>query len=240
MSRATGAQWAGREITALSSEPGQARMARAFAAARLHSRIVGWLRAALLLTAVSAVIVLTVMGLYRTFGAALGRLSVGGVSIDGSKIVMDRPRLTGARQDGRSYVITAARAIQDVKHPTLVELVDIDGDIDTADHDPLHLTATAGHYDTEREGLDLTDAVHIHNKQYTVDLHSVQIDFKSGAYKTQEPITIVTNSGSSIVADSASVLDNGKEITFEGHVKSIIRSNGAESGSAKGINGAEP
>jgi len=240
MSRATGAQWAGREIGALSSGPGEARVARAFASARRHSRNVRLLRTALLLSAVASVVVLTAMGLYRTFGSALSRLSVGGVSIDGSKVVMDRPRLTGARQDGRSYVITAARAIQDVKHPTLVELVAIDGDIDTADRDPVHLTAAAGHYDTEREGLDLSDSVHIHNKQYTIDLHSVHIDFKSGAYKTQEPLTVVTNSGSSIVADSAWVLDNGKQITFEGHVKSIIRSTDAASGSAPGVKGDEP
>ena len=215
-------------------------MVRAFAAARRHSRTVRLLRAALLLSALAAVGVLTAMGLYRTFGSPLSRLSVGGVSIDGSKIVMDRPRLTGARQDGRSYVITAARAIQDVKHPTLVELVAIDGDIDTADQDPLHLTAAAGHYDTEHEGLDLSEPVHIHNKQYTIDLHSVHIDFKSGAYKTLEPLTVVTNSGSSIVADSATVIDNGKEIAFEGHVKSTVRPNDAASDAAPNVKGVEP
>lgn len=215
-------------------------MVRAFAAARRHSRTVRLLRAALLLSALAAVAVLTAMGLYRTFGSPLSRLSVGGVSIGGSKIVMDRPRLTGARQDGRSYVITAARAIQDVKHPTLVELVTIDGDIDTANHDPLHLTAAAGHYDTEQEALDLSEPVHIHNKQYTIDLQSVHIDFKSGAYKTLEPLTVVTNSGSSIVADSAIVTDNGKEIAFEGHVKSIIRPNDAASDAAPSVKGAEP
>jgi lipopolysaccharide export system protein LptC len=240
MSRVTGAQWVGRETAALSSGPGETHMAGAFAAARRHSRVVGLLRAALLLSGVAAVVALTAMGLYRTFGSALGRLSVGGVSIDGSKIVMDRPRLTGARQDGRSYVITAAKAIQDVKHPTLVDLVDIDGDIDTADRDPVHLTAAAGRYDTEHEGLDLSGVVHIHNNQYTIDLHSAHIDFKSGAYKTQEPLTVVTNSGSSIVADSALVFDNGKQVEFEGHVKSIIRSNYAESHPAQVVKGAEP
>jgi lipopolysaccharide export system protein LptC len=223
-----------------SSAPDEARILRTFAAARSHSRLVRVLRAVLLLGAVGAVVTLTAMGLYRTFGSPLGRLSVGGVSIDGTKIVMDRPRLTGARPDGRSYVITAAKAIQDVKHPTLVDLVDIDGDIDTADRDPLHLTATAGHYDTEHEGLDLSGVVHLHNTQYTVDLHSVHIDFKTGAYKTQEPVTVVTNTGSSIVADSALVLDNGKEVAFEGHVKSVIRSNDAEAGPAQLVKGAEP
>ncbi len=240
MNRATGAEWAGRGVIALSSAPGEARIARAFAAARRHSRLVRALRAALLLGAVGAVVTLTAMGLYRTFGSPLGRLSVGGVSIDGTKIVMDRPRLTGARPDGGGYVITAVKAIQDVTHPTQVELVDIDGNIDTADRDPLHLTAASGHYDTEREGLDLSGAVHLHNNQYTVELHSAHIDFKTSAYKTQEPVTVVINTGSSIVADTASALDGGKEIAFEGHVKSVIRSNDAESPPAQVVKGAEP
>ena len=240
MNRATGAEWAGRGVIALSSAPGEARIARAYAAVRRHSRLVRTLRAALLLGAVGAVVTLTAMGLYRTFGSALGRLSVAGVSIDGTKIVMDRPRLAGARADGRGYVITAAKAIQDAKQPTQVDLVDIDGNIDTADRDPLHLTAANGHYDTEHEGLDLTGAVHLHNNQYTVELHSVHIDFKTGAYRTQEPVTIVTNTGSSIVADSALVLDSGKEVAFEGHVKSVIRSNEAESAPAQVVKGAEP
>jgi lipopolysaccharide export system protein LptC len=240
MSRATGAQWAGRGVTALSGAPGEARIAQAFAAARRHSRLVRVLRAALLLGAVGAVLTLTAMGLYRTFGSVLGRLSVSGVSIDGTKIVMDRPRLTGARPDGRAYVITAAKAIQDAKHPTLVDLVDIDGEIDVAEHDPLHLTAAGGRYDTEHEGLDLSGAVHLHNKQYTVDLQSVHIDFKTGAYKSQEPVSVVTNTGSSILSDTASVVDNGKEVAFEGHVKSMIRSNDAPTGTAQVVKGAEP
>ena len=240
MGRTTGAQWAGPEVTALSRPPGEARFARAFAAARRHSRLVRLLRAALLLGAVGAVATLTALGLYRTFGSPLRHLSVGGVSLDGTQIVMDRPRLTGARPDGRPYVFSAAKAIQDVKQPTQVNLVDINGDIETADRDPLHLSAATGHYDTEHETLDLFGAVHLRNSQYTIDLQSVHVDMKTGTYNTQEPVTVVTNSGLSIAADSASMRDNGREASFEGRVKSVIRSNAAGPGAAEAIEGAKP
>jgi lipopolysaccharide export system protein LptC len=204
-----------------------ARRARAFVAARRHSALVRVLRVALIVGAVGAILVLIALGLFRTFGSALGRLSIGGVAIDGTKIVMDKPRLTGARQGGDGYVITAAKAIQDVAHPTEVELVEIQGDIGAADHDTLHLSATSGHYDTEHERLELGGVVRFANSRYTVDLKSAHIDFKSGAYTTSDPVTALIGEGNSIVADSASVRDNASVITFEGHVRSIFRAPGA-------------
>ena len=46
---------------------------------------------------------------------------------------MSHPRLTGTRKDGRGYVVNAVKAIQDVAHPTTVELREIDGDVAMAD-----------------------------------------------------------------------------------------------------------
>jgi lipopolysaccharide export system protein LptC len=238
--RAMPAPRVGRTVGSDSIVASEARSARAFAAARRHTWLVRGLRAVFIVGAVGAVAVLTALGLYRTFGAALGRLSIGEVSIDGTKIAMDRPRLTGARADGGSYVIDAAKAIQDIKHPTEVELVAIEGDIVPADHDTLHLTATSGHYDSARESLDLAGVVQLKNNSYTVDLSSAHIDFKSGAYASQAPVTVVTASGASIVADSAQVRDNGKEIMFDGHVRSIIRPNSGNLGAAELIKGGQP
>jgi len=226
---------------ALSSEPvsGPER-ARAFAAARRHSRYVRILRAALILGVAGGVATLVALALYRTFGSALGRLSIGSVSIDGTKITMDRPRLTGARTDGGGYVINAAKAIQDIRNPTDVDLVDIDGDIVPPDRDTMHLTAAAGHYDSSQERLDLSGVVRLKNSSYTVDLRSAHIEFKTGAYSSREPVTVVTSNGASIVADSALARDNGKEIEFEGHVRSLFRPNGGDSTVGEPIKGAQP
>ncbi len=219
---------------------GEARSARAFAAARRHSRLVRALRVALMSGAVGTVVALTALGLYRTFGAALGRLSVSGVSINGTKIAMDNPRLTGARQGGDGYVITAAKAIQDIAHPTEVDLVAIEGDIGAADHDTLHMSASAGHYDTERETLHLSGVVRLRNSRYTIDLSDAQIDFKSGAYASSQPVSVAFGEGNSITADSALARDSGKEITFGGHVRSIFRISDGEGLPANSRQGIQP
>jgi len=236
--RTVGASGRAAELDSVSA--GQARSARAFAAARRHSRLVRILRVALILGVVGGVAALTGLGLYRTFGSALGQLSIGELSIDGTNITMDRPRLTGARPDGGAYVISAAKAVQNIKDPTDVDLVEIDGDIVTPDRDTLHLTATSGHYDSGREQLDLSGVVRLKNSSYSIDLKSAHIDFKTGSYSSREPVTVVTASGASMTADSGSARDNGKEITFEGHAKTTIRPSGADRSVGEPIKGTQP
>ena len=233
-------KWVGGRSKDRTAAAGEARSARAFVLARRHSLLVRILRVALIFGVLGGVATLTALGLYRTFGPVFDRLSVGQVSIDGTKITMERPRLTGARQDGGGYVINAAKAIQDIAHPTQVELVDIDGDIGGANHDTLHLTATKGHYDTEKEALDLSGIVHLRNSSYTVDLKTAHVDFKTNAYDTRDGATVVTASGTSIVADAASVRENAQVITFEGHVKTIIPPHDGNAEEGNDIKGKEP
>ena len=185
----------GRTVAPDSASTGDARSARAFEVARRHSRLVRILRVAFIVGGVGGVVALTGLGLYRTFGGAIGRLSIGDLSVDGTKITMDRPRLTGARPDGGGYVINAAKAIQDVTDPTEVDLVEIDGDIVPANHDTLHLTATSGHYDSSHERIDLFGVVRMKNSSYTIDLRSAHIEFKTGEYSSRDPITVVTTYG---------------------------------------------
>ncbi len=170
----------------------------------------------------------------------MGRLSVGQVSIDGTKITMERPRLTGARENGGGYVINAAKAIQDIAHPTQVELIDIDGDIDGSNHDTVHVTATTGHYDTAKETLDLSGIVRLKNNSYTVDLKTAHVDFKTNAYMTRDGITVVTTSGTSIVADGATVRENAQLITFQGHVKTMIPPRDADADGGNDMRGKQP
>jgi lipopolysaccharide export system protein LptC len=233
-------RWTGGAAGPLASANGEARSARAFAAARRHSLFVRVLRIALIVGVIGGIATLTLLALYRTFGVALGRLSIGEVSIDGSTITMDKPRLTGARRDGDGYVINAAKAIQDLRHPTQVELVAIEGDIGAADHDTLHLSASSGHYDTERESLDLSGVVRLKNSRYTVELRSAHIDFKSGAYTSSEPLTVLIDAGTSITADSGAVRDNAQEVTFEGHVKTLIQPKNGDADAGKTIKGTVP
>ncbi len=208
------------------SAAGEMRSARAFAAAQRHSRLVRALRVALIVGVVGVIAGLAIKTIYRTFGAALPALQVGELSIDGTKITMNHPRLTGARQDGRGYVINAAKAIQDVRRPGQIELAGIDGTIGGADGDTLHVEASSGLYNTGKEAMDLSGVVRLRNSRYTVELKSAHIDFRAGAYSSTDPVNVLIFPASTISSDSASVREGGKEIEFDGHVKSLMRSDG--------------
>ncbi len=223
---ASRADWAARGRGFAASAPApvgrdEARL-RAFAAARRHSRLVRFLRVAAPASVVVAVAALIVGAVFDPFRAKTSGLSIGELSVDGSKVTMGRPKLTGFRRDGRTYVVNAAKAIQDVTRPTLVELRGVDGDLGMADDGSLHITAEVGFYDSVRQSLDLSQEVRIHNSNYDVKLSSANIDFKAGVYRSGEPVTVVMTNGTTISADSALVRDNGQELTFSGHVRSVF------------------
>lgn len=195
---------------------------RAFAAARRHSRLVGFLRVAAPAILVVVAASLIVVAVFHPFRAKIGELSIGELGVDGVKITMERPRLTGVRRDGRAYVVNAAKAIQDVTRPTFVELREVDADLGMADNGSLHITAAVGLYDSAGQSLDLSGDVRIHNSSYDVKLRSANVDIKGGVYRSDEPVTVVIASGATVLADSALARDNGQELTFSGHVKSTF------------------
>ena len=210
------------------------RRARAFVAARRHTALVRALRRAL-----EASVVLVVAGgvgltLYRNFTPRLPGVSFSGVGIEGGRITMDKPRLTGKRSDGRSYAITAVKAMQDAQHPGDVDLAIVGGDIVMPDRGTSRISAGSGHYDGAAETLALADGVRLVNTQYEVDLHSVRIAFKTGDYVSTEPVTVRILPDASITADSFSALQNGARAHFEGHVRTIWQ------GQAAAIAGSAP
>jgi lipopolysaccharide export system protein LptC len=195
---------------------------RAFAAAKRHSRLVRFMRVATPAAALLAVATLIVFAVFDPFRREIGGLSVGELSVDGSKIVMSHPRLTGTRKDGRAYVVNAAKAIQDVAHPAAVELREIDGDVMMADDNRMRINAAVGLYDNVHEFLKLMQDVHLRSPSYDVALTSADIDFKTGVYRSDQPVSVVTSNGATIHADSAEAHDNGAELTFTGHVRSTF------------------
>ena len=111
-------------------------------------------------------------------------------------------------------MVNAAKAIQDVTHPTVVELREIDGDLGRADDSRSHLNAKVGFYDTVHQSLDLSQDVRILIPSYDVTLASANIDFKAGVYRSDEPVTVVMTNGTTITADSARRATTAQELTF--------------------------
>jgi lipopolysaccharide export system protein LptC len=208
--------------------------ARAFAKARRRSARIRLARKAILIGGIGGCAAIVGIALFDPFGTKFGALSFNALSLDGTKIVMEKPKLAGFRNDGQPYLLTAERALQDVKQPTIVELEKVDGDIGgAAGGESTRLSADAGVYDTVRERMELSKNVHIRNGRFDVSLRSAKLDFKSGAYGSDEPVEVHVDGGTTIFSDKASARNNGQELSFEGHVRTnIIPQSDASSGAA--------
>jgi lipopolysaccharide export system protein LptC len=196
--------------------------ARAFSIARRHSLRVFAMRRALEIVVVGGCVALAALALYRNFGRSLGDVSFDGIGIEGGRITMDKPRLSGARPGGGGYNITAVKAMQDAQHPGDVDLALIGGEIVAADKEVSRLSADSGHYMGADETLDLAGDVRLLNPRYQIFLHSVHIEFKKGDYVSNEAVRMRILPDMAIASDSVVVKDGGAEATFAGHVKTLI------------------
>lgn len=195
---------------------------RAFRAARRHSvrvRILRWVMFAGALTVIAGIAVFVV---FDPFHRLKNHVSVEDTSIDGTKVTMSHPKLAGYHSDGRPYQIMASSAVQDIKTPNLFELRDMDARLTMADKTVTHVTAQSGSYDSTRETMDLTSEVQISSDSgLEMRARNAHVEFKSGALVTQNPVTVAMR-GNTIAADSMRMSEGGKQVTFEGHVRTTI------------------
>jgi lipopolysaccharide export system protein LptC len=169
---------------------------RAYAEARRHSARVRALRWAIPAGALCAAAIIGLMTLFNPFGRIAG-LTLGPVSLAGTKITMENPRLTGFRKDSRPYEVTAKAALQDVRKPGLIELKDMRARLTTDEAGTVaDLVSKAGLFDTSKELLDLKDEIRVTTSRGDeVLLLSASIDMKAGTVTSAQPVKITTGSG---------------------------------------------
>lgn len=201
--------------------PHDGRTKRDYTRALKHSGRVRFFKLAIPVGAFLAVALVIAITFFNPF-ASYGGLTLGPVSVSGSRIVMDNPRLTGFQSESRPYVVTAREASQDVREPHLIDLVDLRANltIDAAGA-VARVEAATGRFDTQTELLELTKDVRVVSTGYKVDLHSARVDFQTGSVVSPEPVRVEFESGT-IEADGMNIVDNGKVITFEGNVRSVL------------------
>jgi len=161
-------------------------------AARRHSRLVKTLR--FLFPALGALIFAGMIGLIVLFNL-FSSLGAANVILTADGLVMDYPVLSG--HDGeKSYNVTARRAIQRLSDPRILDLEFIDADIVLGPDEKANVTAVKGIYNNAGETLRLYDGVQVDWSQgYEVEVSEVDIDMKSGALKTSEPVSIDSDKG---------------------------------------------
>jgi lipopolysaccharide export system protein LptC len=203
----------------------------AIKAAGLHSARVRFLRRAIVVGCVLAVGVVTVLAAFDPFRRLPRNISIGQVRVDGTRITVESPKITGIQKDGRPYEVTARGAIQDTTTPNIVELNGIDAKIGLGDASTLKVTAEHGTYDSLNDHLLMDGSAQIKNDVgYSIFMKTARVDFKTGALISSEPVNVVLKGGT-VAADQMDIGNDGK-VSFVGAVKSIIVPGDSESATA--------
>ncbi|WP_100962844.1 lipopolysaccharide-assembly, LptC-related protein [Bosea sp. FBZP-16] len=200
----------------------------AFRAARRHSALVRLLRRLIPIGAIVAVVGLIIVPFLNPLRHA-GNFSLGGISLSGGKVVMETPKLAGYRKDNSPYEVTAESALQDIRNPTQIELVQMVARVLMKSEGWININARSGLFDQTKETLKLVDDVKIRTDSgYDVRMRTADVDFKAGTVNSREPVKV--NLGTTTVdADTLDVKDNGALITFEGRVHVLIENAPARS-----------
>jgi lipopolysaccharide export system protein LptC len=193
-----------------------------YAAALAHSRRVRFLRKAIPAACAAGLVGPILWGIVSPFARTVPDVNVGAVSVSGTKIKMESPKLSGFKRDQRAYELTAIEALQDLKLPTVVELNKLNGRMEQEANSFARITADWGRFDQTADRLDIRGAIRVRtDKGYEADLDSARVDMKSGDVVSQEPVEVRSKNGT-INADTLTIRENGKIAVFEGRVRSVF------------------
>jgi lipopolysaccharide export system protein LptC len=195
--------------------PRRAETGRLLRAARRHSRLVRILRfavpggVALVLAGYVAVSYFDPLRMLEKLPNVSGKLTV-----SGSKITMEMPKIAGFTRDNRPYEFTAATAIQDILNPDMVDLKDIRATILTADQNVVQIAAQNGVYNTKADQIVLRDHVIVITTGFHGKMREAAVDMKQGKVVSEQPVEVTLPEGV-IKANRMEVLESGELIRFE-------------------------
>jgi len=194
-----------------------------FRAAARHSRFVRFLRIAIpagIVVVASVLVVATFFNPFRLIAAF--PIDPGKVSLSGTKIVMELPRLNGFTKDARPYELTARAAAQDLTKPELLELKDITARLELQDGQHVDINSINGLYDTKAEMLKLDDhIVLLSSTGYEGHLSEATVNVNTGHIVSESPVEVKLPNGW-LNANRLEVLDNGDLLRFGGGVEMTL------------------
>ncbi len=197
---------------------------RAFRLANRHTRHVRWMRRGIVLGVAALSLGIVGYVFFDPFRVMLpDNVSVSSAGLNGSRVTMQKPKMSGFRADGRPYDFTAETAVQDLRKPNELELNQLDAHVTMPDKTVAHIVADKGLYDASKDVMDLEGNIHLSGASgYDVRMSKAHVQFKGGDVSTPEPVTVLMQSGA-VSADQMTMVDNGKQITFVGHVHSVMQ-----------------
>jgi len=207
--------------------PPLADRAKAFRAAARHTRLVQFLRRAIVFGSIALVASVAGWSFLGSGGKLPGGVTINQATLNGTRVMMDLPKLNGFRRDGRPYEVRARSGIQDIRTPKIIELIEIDATVQTAEGASIRVVAPAGVFDSGTDKLKLNagagvDRIRITSTEgYDALMRSAEMDFKRGDVHSKEPVEVTLKNGA-VNADSLEILGHGAQVTFTGNVKSTI------------------
>jgi lipopolysaccharide export system protein LptC len=199
---------------------GRRDLDRMLRAAARHSRLVRFLRVAIpaaIIAVAAGLVVVTFFNPFKLIGSF--PIDPGKVSLSGTKIVMESPRLNGFTGDGRPYELTAQSAVQDVTKPDLLELNNLSAHVQQTDSERIDIQSVNGLYDTKAEVLQLRDHIVLTTTSgYVAYLSEATAKIATGNIVSDSPVTVKLPNGV-LTSKRLEVIDNGALLRFTGDVE---------------------
>jgi lipopolysaccharide export system protein LptC len=195
---------------------------RTYRNALRHSRHVRWLRYGVLTTIAVVLLAVTAANYLPSLGEIRLPGELGKLVINGTKITMQQPKLTGYTSDGRAYDFTANAAAQDITKPDMVELEQLHAKMEMEDKSIVEMTAPSGIYDMKANKLTLNDDIAlVSTTGYAARLTEAVVDMKSGDVVSDQPVKVKLLIGN-LEANRMQLTDHGTVIDFTGGVSMTL------------------
>jgi lipopolysaccharide export system protein LptC len=146
----------------------------------------------------------------------------GTLTISGTKITMELPRIAGYTKDARAYELSAQSADQDLLSPDNVELKGIAAKVALQNDGTVEMKAVRGLYNSKAEQLRLKDAIELKSSSgYAARLSDAKIDMRSGQIVSEEPVQVLLLNGV-LNAQHLEVSESGGLVRFSGGVTMTV------------------
>jgi lipopolysaccharide export system protein LptC len=211
---------------------GRGESARAFRAARRHSRWVRVLRVAVPAMVVVAAVAIVLVSYFNPLRMLRLPINVGDLIVSGSKITMEHPHLSGFTKDARAYELSADAAAQDMTRPDIVELHNIRAKLQMQDKSTVRMTAVLGVYNSKGEMLKLDRNIDLSSSTgYAGHMSEATIDIRNGNVVSEKPVEVKLLQGV-LNANRLNIENSGDLVTFGGGVTMTLMLNQIPAGGA--------
>ncbi len=207
-----------------------------FARERRHSRLIRFLRIAL---PGAAVLMIAVLMARTVFTSITGiSIDLAGTMLQGGKLVMDGPQMSGFTEENRRYELRAERAIQDIRETDSVDLEVLKARLPVGVEDWADVDAeTATLYRADGKLLITSPTLITTTDGLKARLQRAEVVTASGEIRGTESVEVDTG-GLKVTSDQLTVKDRGALMVFENNVKMTIQP-GALSASENEADNAE-